>query len=63
MQDQLGSMVFGAISVGFAVYGLHELRAAYFTAALPQWRNRAGFGAASFMLAGLFADLAYRTFI
>jgi len=63
MQDQLGSMVFGAISGGFALYGLRELRAAYFTAALDQWRNRAGFGAASVVLAGLFADLAYRTFI
>jgi len=63
MQDQVGSMVFGMISAGFAVYGLCELRAAYFTSVLEQWRNRAGFGAASVMLAGLFADLAYRTFI
>jgi hypothetical protein len=63
MKDQLGSFVLGAISAGFAVYGLHELRAAYFISALDQWRNRAGFGAASVMLAGLFADLACRTFV
>jgi hypothetical protein len=63
MQDQLSSFVLGTIGAGFAVYGLHELRAAYFIAGLDQWRNRAGFGAAGMMLAGLFADLAYHTFV
>jgi hypothetical protein len=63
MQDQLGPFVLGAISAGFAVYGLYELRAAYFISALDQWRNRAGFGTASVMLAGLFANLAYHTFV
>jgi hypothetical protein len=61
MQGQLGPLVFAAISCGFAAYGLRELRAAYFTAAVDQWRHRALFGAASVMLAGLFADLAYHT--
>ena len=63
MQDQLGSFVLGVISAGFAVYGLHELRAAYFIAALDQWRKRAGFGAAGVILAALFAELAYQTFV
>jgi len=61
MDDQIGPVVLGAISAVFTGYGLRELWAACFIVSPAEWRNRAMPGAASLIVAGLFADLAYRT--
>jgi hypothetical protein len=63
VQNQVGPVVLGVLSVVFGGYGLGELVLAYRATALKDWGEKAGSGAGGILLGALFADLAVQTLV